>query len=176
MSTDNKESLVKVKHRGDGVLEHYHFNPSDEQQRTKAKLLSAVQDKRVSGRTVALLDVDELARVTRSPKIKHWAKEPGFLSWLTDTDEPRNQLTFLRDKAMKQMELVLEDPDPKSASAKVALFKILVQQAPPESVKEDGELDLAKLVAENLGLIKSLVAEAEKPARLPPATKEVPDV
>lgn len=154
------------------------FRPTDRQLRAKSRLLAAVQAGQVVQGALGLLDPAQLAKICKAPDVlTTWAKEPGFLAWLTDDTEASAKLNYLRAKAFTAAELILENPDPKVAGAQVALIKTLLgYEGPTPDTKPMNMEDLKKLVLENKHIIMPLLTEAStsKPqhASLPEAKKE----
>ena len=114
--------------------------------KAKARLLTALQEGRVAAGSLSLLDVKQLASLAKAPDIAGaWAKEPGFLAWMTDDAEMPSKINYLRSLALDAAEAILSDPDVKSASARVALIKLLLDQ--PEMRKEKEQLTMEGLKA-----------------------------
>lgn len=137
------------------------FRPTDKMKRAKATLITALQTGQAVQGALGLLSVNELARLSRQPDVKHWANEPGFMVWFTDDAEAMSQLAYLRMLALEAAENVLLDPDTKSAGAKVTLIKALITGESNIGLKEKALSmeDLKVLVRENRQLLLPLLAD-----------------
>lgn len=122
------------------------FRPTDRQRKAKARLLTALQEGRVTAGSLSLLDVKQLANLSKAPDVATtWAKEPGFLAWFTDDSEAPSRINYLRAMALDAAEAILSDPDSKSAGARVTLIKLLLDQ--PEVAKQKEQLTMEGLKA-----------------------------
>ena len=130
---------TQVKFAGSNLPQTSHFGnfvPTDLMRRAKATLISALQSGQVIQGSLGLLSAKELSRLARQPQVVAWAQEPGFLVWFSDDSEALSTLAYLRMLALESAEGILQDPDSKSAGAKVSLIKALLQMDNPEMAKE----------------------------------------
>jgi hypothetical protein len=149
------------------------YRPTERQRKAKARLLTALQEGRVAAGSLSLLDVKQLANLAKAPDIAGaWAKEPGFLTWLTDDAETPSKINYLRSLALDAAEAILSDPDVKSAGARVTLIKLLLDQ--PEMRREKEQLTMEGLKALVLEhkhvLLPLLQADSPSPSPVSPAT------
>lgn len=165
-------TVFRTKHTGQqpSAVE---FRPTDRQRKAKARLLTALQEGRVAAGSLALLDVKQLASLAKAPDVASvWAKEPGFLAWLTDDAETPSKINYLRSLALDAAEAILSDPDVKSAGARVTLIKLLLDQ--PEAKKEKEQLTMeglkALVVEHKHVLLPLLQADSHSPSSPQPAT------
>jgi hypothetical protein len=140
------------------------FRPTDKMRRAKANLLTAIQTGQAVQGSLGLLSVKELARLSRQPDVLNWTRETGFLPWFTDDAEALSQIGYLRMLALEAAENVLQDPDTRSAGAKVTLIKALLSMDSGDHPKEKpmNMDDLKKLVMDNRLLLLPLLEEAKK--------------
>jgi hypothetical protein len=153
--------LFRTKHVGQTPAAGSEFRPTERQKKAKARLLTALQEGKVTAGSLSLLDIHQLATLSKTPDVaKVWAAEPGFLAWLVDDSEAPSKVNYLRTLAIEAAEAILLDPDVKSASARVALIKLLLDQ--PEAAKQKDQLTmdgLKALVIEHRHILLPLLEE-----------------
>jgi len=175
-------SYTKAKHTNHATADMQHpeafaFTPTDKQRRAKATLTSAVAEGQVPAGALGFYDAAELVRLTKTPSIHTWTKQPGFLAWFTNTQDFGARLAYLQDLAIEAAEQILTDPDPKAAGAKAGLIKTLlgVEQAKKLKVESMGMEELKSLVLANKHVLVPLLGLSAAPAEVTlPASKETP--
>lgn len=104
------------------------YVPTTQERKLKAKFWSrAAENPLVSlnGNSITLAQVKQLAGNANIVDTS-W-KKPGFKDWFLNQDEGRAKLEYLFDLGLDAMEELLQNPDPKTSSAKVNAVKLLAE-------------------------------------------------
>jgi hypothetical protein len=146
------------------------FRPTEAQKRAKAALLASLADPSntiLDARSISLATALKLTGITT---LRGWWDQPGFQHWFMNKEETKQKIKYLTDKALESVTQILDDPDPRTSSAKVAILKTLLQyEAAEVQTKTNTRFDsmdivqLRAFLKQNAHLIRPLLEET-KPA------------
>lgn len=101
------------------------FFPEKDHQRLKAQFWARFESSPFAD--AASISLSTVQEKVSDPRLRNYWALPGFKEWFLNKDEARERLEYLFSKALDAAEVVLEDLDPKSFSAKVNLIKLLAE-------------------------------------------------
>lgn len=107
-------------------------------------------------------------RLTNVQTLNTWWNQPGFKDWFLNKEETKQKIKYLTDKALEAAIQVLDDPDPRTASSKVNILKILMHyEAAEMQTKTNTRFDsmdmqqLRGFLKQNAHIIRPLLEEAK---------------
>jgi len=107
-------------------------------------------------------------RLTGVQTLNHWWQQPGFQAWFLNKEETKQKIKYLTDKALETAVQILDDPDPRTANAKVAILRTLMQyEAAEVQTKTNTRFDsmdmqqLRGFLKQNAHIIRPLLEEAK---------------
>lgn len=104
------------------------FQPSKAQRALKARFWTLVSNS-LSIKNPRTMTTMEIAQTVRDNRIMNWWNVAGFQDWFLNNTEHIEKLEYLFDLALTAAEDVLLSDDPKSASAKVNMVKVIAELA-----------------------------------------------
>ena len=143
------------------VKELIEFQPTAAQEKAKAAFMVAISGNPLID--LRKMSGENAARLAGNTSITTWWKKPGFKEWFTNEDSWRAQLLYLTTVALRTLENVLLDDNPRSAAARVNAAKLILEAANkmPSKTKEVRYLDKSvenKSEAE----LKKMIEEAQE--------------
>ncbi len=146
------------------------FRPTEAQKRAKAALMAALADPSNTILDARAINLGTALKLTNVPTVRSWWDQPGFQNWFLNKEETKQKIKYLTDKALESVTQILDDPDPRTSSAKVAILKTLLQyEAAEVQTKTNTRFDsmdivqLRAFLKQNAHLIRPLLEET-KPA------------
>ena len=103
------------------------YEPTTQQRRIKAKLLTLVQDNPLF--SLEDLTLDKAMQITKARQLKLWWNKPGFQEWFCNRNEFRALVMEGADVAVMRMINILQLDDPRYAGAQVNAAKLLFEAA-----------------------------------------------
>lgn len=107
-------------------------------------------------------------RLTGIQTLNTWWHQPGFQNWFLNKEETKQKIKYLTDKALETAVQILDDPDPRTANAKVAILRTLMQyEAAEVQTKTNTRFDsmdmqqLRGFLKQNAHIIRPLLEEAK---------------
>ena len=107
-------------------------------------------------------------RLTGIQTLNTWWHQPGFQNWFLNKEETKQKIKYLTDKALETAVQILDDPDPRTANAKVAILRTLMQyEAAEVQTKTNTRFDsmdmqqLRGFLKQNAHIIRPLLDEAK---------------
>ena len=144
------------------------FRPTESQRRAKAALMAALVDSNNSLLDPKAINLATAIRLTNIQTLTAWWNQPGFRDWFLNKEEIKQKIKYLTDKALESAVQILDDPDPRSSSAKVNILKILLQYETAEvQTKTNTRFDsmdmqqLRGFLKQNAHIIRPLLEEAK---------------
>ena len=179
----NTQLTEEESQRPDVVMERLindTFRPTESQKKAKAALMAALADPGCTILDVRSINLATALKLTGITTLRGWWNQPGFQGWFLNKEETKQKIKYLTDRALDAVNQVLDDPDPRSSSAKVTILKILLQHETAEAqIKTNTRFDsmdivqLRAFLKQNAHLIRPLLEEA-KPATVS-AEEDEPD-
>lgn len=144
------------------------FRPTEAQKRAKAALMAALSDPMNSLIDPKTIGMTLAMRLTGVQTLNHWWQQPGFQAWFLNKEETKQKIKYLTDKALETAVQILDDPDPRTANAKVAILRTLMQyEAAEVQTKTNTRFDsmdmqqLRGFLKQNAHIIRPLLEEAK---------------
>ena len=144
------------------------FRPTEAQKRAKAALMAALSDPMNSLIDPKTISMTLAIRLTGVQTLNHWWQQPGFQAWFLNKEETKQKIKYLTDKALETAVQILDDPDPRTANAKVAILRTLMQyEAAEVQTKTNTRFDsmdmqqLRGFLKQNAHIIRPLLEEAK---------------
>lgn len=144
------------------------FRPTEAQKRAKAALMAALSDPMNSLIDPKTISMTLAMRLTGVQTLNHWWQQPGFQAWFLNKEETKQKIKYLTDKALETAVQILDDPDPRTANAKVAILRTLMQyEAAEVQTKTNTRFDsmdmqqLRGFLKQNAHIIRPLLEEAK---------------
>jgi hypothetical protein len=144
------------------------FRPTEAQKRAKAALMAALADPMNSLLDPKAIGMTLAMRLTGVQTLNHWWNQPGFQAWFLNKEETKQKIKYLTDKALETAVQILDDPDPRTANAKVAILRTLMQyEAAEVQTKTNTRFDsmdmqqLRGFLKQNAHIIRPLLEEAK---------------
>lgn len=144
------------------------FRPSEAQRRAKAALMAALTDSNNALLDPRAITLGTAIRLTNVQTLNTWWNQPGFKDWFLNKEETKQKIKYLTDKALEAAIQVLDDPDPRTASSKVNILKILMHyEAAEMQTKTNTRFDsmdmqqLRGFLKQNAHIIRPLLEEAK---------------
>lgn len=144
------------------------FRPTESQKRAKAALMAALSDPMNSLIDPKTISMTLAMRLTGVQTLNHWWQQPGFQAWFLNKEETKQKIKYLTDKALETAVQILDDPDPRTANAKVAILRTLMQyEAAEVQTKTNTRFDsmdmqqLRGFLKQNAHIIRPLLEEAK---------------
>ena len=144
------------------------FRPTESQKRAKAALMAALSDPMNSLIDPKTISMTLAMRLTGVQTLNHWWQQPGFQAWFLNKEETKQKIKYLTDKALETAVQILDDPDPSTANAKVAILRTLMQyEAAEVQTKTNTRFDsmdmqqLRGFLKQNAHIIRPLLEEAK---------------
>lgn len=157
------------------------FRPTEAQKRAKAALMAALSDPMNSLIDPKTISMTLAMRLTGVQTLNHWWQQPGFQAWFLNKEETKQKIKYLTDKALETAVQILDDPDPRTANAKVAILRTLMQyEAAEVQTKTNTRFDsmdmqqLRGFLKQNAHIIRPLLEEA-KSATVTSESEDVSD-
>lgn len=123
--------------------------------------MNSLLDPKTIGMTLAM-------RLTGIQTLNTWWHQPGFQNWFLNKEETKQKIKYLTDKALETAVQILDDPDPRTANAKVAILRTLMQyEAAEVQTKTNTRFDsmdmqqLRGFLKQNAHIIRPLLEEAK---------------
>jgi hypothetical protein len=107
------------------LLDDVSFSPTPEQRQVKARWTVKCQEDPAGD--VDKVTAAQVSQTTGDSRIVKWWGQAGFRDWFLNKAEFRERVEYLLSKALDCAETILEDSDPKMASAQVQLIKALAE-------------------------------------------------
>lgn len=144
------------------------FRPTEAQKRAKAALMAALSDPMNSLLDPKTIGMTLAMRLTGIQTLNTWWHQPGFQNWFLNKEETKQKIKYLTDKALETAVQILDDPDPRTANAKVAILRTLMQyEAAEVQTKTNTRFDsmdmqqLRGFLKQNAHIIRPLLEEAK---------------
>ena len=144
------------------------FRPTEAQKRAKAALMAALADPMNSLLDPKTISMTLAMRLTGVQTLNHWWHQPGFQPWFLNKEETKQKIKYLTDKALETAVQILDDPDPRTANAKVAILRTPMQyEAAEVQTKTNTRFDsmdmqqLRGFLKQNAHIIRPLLEEAK---------------
>jgi hypothetical protein len=144
------------------------FRPTEAQKRAKAALMAALSDPMNSLLDPKTISMTLAMRLTGIQTLNTWWHQPGFQNWFLNKEETKQKIKYLTDKALETAVQILDDPDPRTANAKVAILRTLMQyEAAEVQTKTNTRFDsmdmqqLRGFLKQNAHIIRPLLEEAK---------------
>lgn len=149
------------------------FRANSEQRRLKARFWIVYNENPLID--IRDITATDISKIVQDHRVQHWFSVPGFKSWFLNTMESRERLEYLFDLALDTAEEILLDTDPKTASAKVNMIKVVAELAskyPKHQEQKFADASIANMSKEQLddflqrqGVEVRRVVEISSPSR-----------
>lgn len=133
MSTGNVPPERAVKRTSSAITELAEatgalFTPTRAQRALKARFWTLLAGS-ITARSPHEMTHMEIAKVVRDTRILPWFAIPGFKDWFMNSTEHIERLEYLFDLALQAAEDILLSEDPRAASAKVNMVRVIAELA-----------------------------------------------
>lgn len=144
------------------------FRPTEAQRKAKAALLASLADPANTILDTRSINLATALKLTGVTTVRGWWDQPGFQAWFLNKEETKQKIKYLTDKALESVSQILDDPDPRTSSAKVSILKTLLQyEAAEVQTKTNTRFDsmdivqLRAFLKQNAHLIRPLLEEGK---------------
>lgn len=128
------------------------FKASKSQRAIKARFWTIISGS-ITGKNPHKMTTMEIAQTVRDNRLMNWWAIPGFKDWFLNSTEHIERLEYLFSLALDAAEDVLLTDDPKAATAKVNMVKIIAELAkkmPSKEVNSFKDDKIAKMSKEEI--------------------------
>lgn len=129
------------------------FNPTKSQRMLKAKFWNYVSTNFTLNKKPSEMTNEDIGRIVESSSFANYCAEPGFKDWFMNRHTAQQKLEYLFDLSMDAAEQVLLSDDPKTATAKVQLFRVIAElgrKMPSKSEEKFADEDINRMSPEEL--------------------------
>lgn len=129
------------------LAEELLFTPNRAQRAIKARFWTLLAGS-FSSRNPHEMTQMEIARTVRDNRVLNWFLIPGFQDWFMNSTEHIERLEYLFDLALSAAEDILLSDDPKTASAKVNMIRVVAELAkkmPQRGVEQFQDEKISKM-------------------------------
>ena len=109
------------------AMEATSFNPTEIQQKVKAKMIGLIIDNPIY--SLDDLSLDAAIDMTKDKRLAKWWDIDGFQDWFKNKNEFKQRNEHLIALAQDALERILQSTNPKMAGAQVNAFKALIEVA-----------------------------------------------
>jgi len=160
-----------VKILTDEVTEVLNFQPTEAMERAKAAFHVAVQNSPLID--LRNVNVSQAVRLAGTSTLHTWWKKPGFPEWFLNEDTWRSHLVYLTSLALRTLERILVDDNPKSSAARVNAAKLILEAANKmpsktrevryldKSVEDKSEEELRRMIQDSQKLLNISGGDSE---------------
>ena len=117
----NNETAVAALKKASSAI----FQPTDAQEKAKARFWTQFQPSPLQ--TESGISLTLALQVTKTPGLKTWWSDSGFVDWFLNRDTEREKFKFLFSKSLEDIErTIINNPDA-NPNAKVNVLKLLAE-------------------------------------------------